>query len=251
MREARGNGKGATPVARPTKLTPERLKRIRQAVRLGLSQEDAARAVGITARTWERWEAKARIVESWGERGKKSRAELVEMAKELGLNPDKITGSGKGGRVLNADLLREIEERAERFCLFRRELKNAEPWAEAAVLARLSALSEGGAVIVDPETGACRKLKRTRKVTKYAIRTQDDGTVTRVPVEEQETEEEWDIPPNALAQIKMLEIRWPEKYGRRSPLDPHDVEDPQRKAEELVESVRAMFGTVPGPESEP
>ena len=77
-------------MARPTKLTPDRQKRICDNVRLGLSYERAALAAGITEQTLLNWrqraEAERERLTQKGTRKRKREAPYVEFLGELELS---------------------------------------------------------------------------------------------------------------------------------------------------------------------
>lgn len=98
---------GALALLDPSTRLPQRLRARREAA--GLTQTDAAARVGVTLRTWQRWEAG----ETRGALG-----HLPAMAKALGTTPEELLGLGdatattpRGNEELALDeRLRRIEE---------------------------------------------------------------------------------------------------------------------------------------------
>ncbi len=244
-------------MARPPKLNEALLPMIRQAVRLGLSAKDSAAAVGVSESSWHSWRSKAEAVEPLLEGGWRARtlAELRRMAEELELDLGKLTPTGARGGLLKGDVGRAVADKAQRFLDFLEELKSAEPFAKAALLGMLDLLSRGGNLgPIDPATNQRRGVRRTKTVTtRKRMEIEVAGAEGKKPkkvmawveVEQLEIVEERETPPNRMAIVKMLQMRWPEEFGNRRALDPHDVDDPQEKAKRIADAVVGMFQTVP------
>ena len=242
---------------RPSKLDDARLEQIRQAVRLGLSQREAAAACGVSEATWKNWKARARSCAKIRDKapGELLLAELQDLARDLGLKPSRIEGTGKGGRVLKADIAAAVASKAEYYLAFLAELDAAEPYAKAALLGSLELLVKGGRVItdVDEHGRVVRRGVRSSQVITKKRRTEvtcaeTGATVVEwVPFEVVEVVNERELAPSRMAVQRMLEMRWPEEFGRRKAIDPGAGETEDQRALRIVQSARAMFGTVPPP----
>lgn len=232
----------------PSKLTTERLDMLEQAVGLGLTEEEAAQAVGIGRSTLAGWRLRAEKVHSYfsTDRKRHVRRDLEALAKELD-----VRTAPRGKKLTNAKLAERLLEIGSKYLEFLDRMKAAAPKAEASLLAQLETSARGGLVItdVDAETGNIvrRGVRVTKTITEKTWQkiTSPDGEVSWdwVPTKIAEVTEEKELPPDRLAILKLLELRWPEKYGKHQA----DVNDPVETARAIAAASEAMYQSVPGP----
>lgn len=91
-------------MARPSKLTPQVRDRMVELLRAGNFVESAAKAAGIAPSTHYEWMARGAAEGAEPPDPRTPKAELEALIAERGLQPP-AHGSGRGGRVLRADLI--------------------------------------------------------------------------------------------------------------------------------------------------
>ena len=233
----------------PSKLTPERLDLLERAVGLGLTEKEAAQAVGVGDSTLLEWRRKAAAyLDYFAEPRKRHlRKDLVELARVLRLS---IAPGRK--KLTNAKLAAYLETEGAKFAEFAERMEGAAPKAEATLLGQVEISARGGKVItdIDPDTGNLirRGVRKKKTVTEMELRPviNSDGELEGenwVATKVTETVEELEMPPDRIASLKLLEFRWPDKYGKQKP----DVDDPAETARAIAAASEAMFQSIPGP----
>jgi hypothetical protein len=223
-------------VGRPSKLTEERLELIRHAARLGLSEDECARAVGVCPATWYNWKARAQeIGQLLPAQWEALRFEqLREVALDLGLDPSTMRGSGKGGRLLRDDLVEVVRDRAGRYLEFLEELEHAAPASKLALLGRLDQLSRGGSKITT--------------TTERTVRVYDEKGALKetMVISESKTAP---MAPDRQSTVKMLEFRFFEEFGPRE-RNKKKGDDEVETARRIATAVGSMFASIEGPPEE-
>lgn len=218
------------------------LEVVRRAARLGLSEREIYEAAGVAERTWYKWKAKAKAVAAVlpNEWQTLRYEELADVADDLGidLSPGAQVGprSGANGRLTRADLIRIIQERADRYAQVLRELEASRPQAKLAILQKLEDLAEGRCKI--------RKTRTTQRVV------YDQNGRPQPTGEAIVTTEEVELPPNPQVLLKTLDRHWPVDHpGGRRGVGGSAV-DPDETARIVAAAVHRMTGTVPPPPDE-
>lgn len=232
---------GERPVGRRAKLTDDLLEKICADLYLGLSERETYEAAGIPERSWFEWKARARaaqdiLPEEWEQL---KFAELLAVAEELDIDVNKIHKSGHNGRLTRADVLLVIRDRAERYVVFLRRIEAAARGTDAkrAILERVDDMVQGRI-----------RVKRTRTVQRIQY-VRVNGQMRPEPFGDAiVTTEILELPPDRQAALKILEMRWPEEFGRRRGESPEDAEVAAR---EVTDRVRRMLSTVPPPPALP
>jgi len=204
---------------------------------VGMSHDEALNLVGIAPRSFYRWKARALEVSrllpaDWK---KATLDQLRDWAEDLEVDLDYVRGTGKGERVVRADVVAALQEAVGHHLELFQQLDTAHLRGEVELIAELERSAKG-------QVEEIREYQEPRTVERDGEMVTEWVPVRRVVITPR---------PNEKTQRFLAERRFG-RWNRKKPTDSAGQgADPQTLAASIQRALAEMDQLVPAPEAAP